>query len=212
MKHILFKPEILHHKRIPDAITIGFQKLSDSENEPSDSHAIENLSGSHFIRKLAETGLGIGSLQLVTRKNEKPKAFDGKDELSVSFSHTRHSIAGAISRIYNVGCDLESATRKVPESLVKRMKAKEESESLYVNEQALRIWTCKEAALKMTGTGLRKPMSGVRLFQQEEELFIAEIDDVFQAEICSFLHNGFWISVCFKKEMLEKMTEDSPPV
>lgn len=193
-------PELIQHKELPEEICLGFYREPDSPDDSIPSDAAENLSGSHFIRMLAEGALGIQSLQLVTRKNEKPKAFFGRKEYSVSFSHTRMAISGAISSGYIVGCDLEDSGRKVTESLVRRIRSDRESALLYRENPAIRLWTCKEAALKMTGTGLRKPMSGITLVQENSGLFSAEIDDAFEAEICSFLHKGYWVSVCFRKD------------
>ena len=193
-------PEQVYHKSLPDEIVLGFYQQSPSPEGSFHSDVNEHLSGSHFIRKLAEGSLSVHSLQLVTQKNEKPRAFSGLNEYSVSFSHTRRSIAGAISASFNVGCDLESAERKVSESLVKRMMSPDEKEGLYRENPPVRIWTCKEAALKMTGTGLRKPMAGVTLNQENGELFTAEIGNAFQAKICSFQYHGYWIAVCFIKE------------
>lgn len=210
-------PKQIYHSSLPGEVVLGFYMQPSSDKEATHSDLNEGLSGSHFIRKLAEIALSVDSLQLVTKKNEKPRAFFGLSEYSVSFSHTRRTIAGAISASFNVGCDLESSERKVSESLVKRMMSPNEKEGLYRENPAVRIWTCKEAVLKMTGTGLRKPMAGVTLSQESGELFTAEIDDAFLAKICSFQYRGHWIAVCFKKDVetnssMQSKSSDRNPI
>jgi len=187
----------IRHIELPDEIILSCELLSESDESKNKDEA-ESTSGAFLIRRMAKKHMAVNHLEVYTLKNEKPKAFTGDNELSVSFSHTKDAISAAISFEYLVGCDIESSDRSVSPALVNRMRGEFEAQELYKLDE-IRIWTCKEAALKMIGTGLRKPMRSVNLFQLDVNLFGVEIDNEIRAKICSFKHNKHWISICYRK-------------
>lgn len=160
---------------------------------------LENLSGKSLLKKMGAAFWKEEDLQVVTQKNEKPKAFLNESEVSVSFSHTNGGVSAAISKSFNVGCDMEVVGRSVHPGLLERIKNSRENGALYRDVAPVRIWTLKEAALKMIGTGLRKPMNRVQIRFVNENEFDVEFDDGKQAKICSFQYKDHWISVCYQK-------------
>jgi len=99
-------------------------------------------------------------------KNEKLKV---KNEAVpyFSLSHCREAVACVIDE-RPCGIDIESVGRKVTESLIRYAMNKEEQElimSLPSGEGRekvfLRLWTRKEAVLKLIGTGIRDTMKDV---------------------------------------------------
>lgn len=158
----------------------------------------ESISGTSLVRALAKRYFDAHELEVYTPKYEKPKAFLGDNELSISFSHTKNALTAVISFEYLVGCDIERVDRKVSAALIDRMRCEDESDELYDQFDPIRIWTCKEAALKMIGTGLRKPMKSVNMSQISPNLLIIEFNDGIRAKICSFQHRNYWISICYK--------------
>lgn len=187
----------LTHQHLPKEIIVGYGAVSGS-NLQGQKNVIENVSGGTLVKKLANHYLGLENLKIVTKKYEKPRALSGDHEISVSFSHTDSAITAALSERYLVGCDMEAVSRTVNERLGQRMKHENESQSLYDNHSLIRIWTLKEAALKMIGTGLRKPMHCVCITENSEALFFVNIDNGKRAKICSFQHQDFWISICYQ--------------
>ena len=185
------------HIALPEEIILSCELLS-ATDEMKNRDEVESISGAVLIRRLAKKYLAVPQLDVFTPKSEKPKAFVGDNELSVSFSHTKDAISAAISFEYLVGCDIESYDRSVSPALVNRMKGEHETEELYKMDP-IRIWTCKEAALKMIGTGLRKPMKSVNITQIETDFFEVEIDNGIRAKICSFNYMNYWISICYQK-------------
>lgn len=185
------------HSGIPEEIILSFE-LYTGVLKSDDHDEIEAISGSTLIRRLANKYLSVRELEIYTPKNEKPKAFIGDTELSVSFSHTKSAISAAISFEYIVGCDIEHLDRKVNPSIINRIICESENRKIYDECDAIRIWTCKEAALKMIGTGLRKPMNSIRIEKISEYMFDVDYNDGKRAKICSFQHRDHWISVCFK--------------
>lgn len=185
------------HKSLPDEIILSFEQLTDGY-KAGDQDESEAITGSILIRRMARKYLMINELEIYTPKNEKPKAFVGDNEISVSFSHTKNAISAAISLEYIVGCDTEQINRNVNPSIIKRICGHQEKREIYTNGEAIRIWTCKEAALKMIGTGLRKPMNSIDIRKIDDFLFDVDFNDGKRAKICSFQYIDHWISVCFK--------------
>lgn len=187
----------IRHIALPEEIILSCE-LTTEIDESKNRDEVESVSGAVLIRNMAKKYLSVNQLEVYTPKSEKPKAFVGENELSVSFSHTKDAISAAISFDYLVGCDIECSDRSVNPALVTRMKGDRETQKLYEFEP-VRVWTCKEATLKMIGTGLRKPMRSVNIHQADEDLFEVEIDNGIHAKICSFKHKNYWISICYQK-------------
>ncbi len=79
-------------------------------------------------------------------------------ELSVSISHCRTAVAVVISPEGKVGIDIE-CRRKIGDGLMERICTPEEQEAVHRSDdptmEFLRLWTRKEAVLKMRGTGIQ---------------------------------------------------------
>ena len=182
---------------LPDDIFLCYQ-LHPPVGKDVDIAMHHNRSGSKLTEKMILQQLNASKVKIITQKNEKPRAYAGTNEVSVSFSHTDSAVVSAISTEWTVGCDMESASRKVHPNLVKRMKHPDESLALYNKFEPVRIWTLKESALKMIGTGLRKPMRTVSVSHLNQNIFEVEIDNGNRAKICSFIYEEHWISVCYQ--------------
>ncbi len=187
----------IKHSALPEDIVVSFELFSGSSME-RDHDESEAISGSTLIRRMASKYLSVNILEIYTPKNEKPKAFVGDSEISISFSHTKNAISAAISFEYIVGCDTEQIGRHINPAIINRICSDHENREIYSDGEALRIWTCKEAALKMIGTGLRKPMNSIEIKKIDEFLYEVDFNDGKRAKICSFQHKDHWISICFK--------------
>ncbi len=191
-------PERLDHLSIPGEIIVAYEPLH-IETTGGDRDRSESITGTLLLKKMAEEYMDDRRIDVYTPKNEKPKAYIDGEEVSASFSHTDDAIVAAISTGLNVGIDMEHAARMVKDRLASRMQAPGESNSLYESHPLIRVWTFKEAALKMIGTGLRKPMNQVAVHRNGEFTFNAQFDDGKKAKICSFSHEDHWISICYHK-------------
>jgi phosphopantetheinyl transferase len=189
-------PERLHHSCLPDDIIVGFEPLLVTTSG-GDVEASHSITGSILLKTMANEFMDIGRMDVFTEKYEKPKAFVDEDEISVSFSHTDDALAASISNQHLVGLDMERISRQVNDRLLSRMRHHSEADELYLNSAPVRIWTLKESALKMIGTGLRKPMNSVIIKQQAPCLFEVFFDDGIHAKICSFQHQEHWVSICY---------------
>lgn len=142
--------------------------------------------------------MGARKIDIIAKKHEKPRAYINDAEVSVSFSHTQTGLALVVSESFNVGCDIELIKRNVSPLLIGRIKHEDEDNSLYEKLPVVQIWTFKEAALKMTGTGLRNPMHNVKISQASDGQFDVEINNGIQAKICSFQHHQHWVTICYR--------------
>lgn len=190
-------PERLNISCLPEEIYVSYEPFL-SDLTDVDKDLLQNQSGRNLIKQMASLFLEEDEIHILTQKNEKPKAFCDQREVSASFSHTKDGVAGAMSFVYNVGCDMEILNRKVHPRLIDRMKSDGESEKLYERIDPLRIWTLKEAALKMIGTGFRKPMNSVQISLVDKNEFDIVFDNGNRAKICSFQYKYHWISVCYQ--------------
>ena len=191
-------PERIQHPFLPDEIKVSFQPMIKSK-KTKDHEKDDFLSGSALIQKMVKKYFGE-KVHLHLTKNEKPKAYCKGREISVSFSHTNKALSAVISEQFTVGCDMESITRKVSPGLIKRIKEQGESDLLYNEIEPIRIWTLKESALKMIGTGLRRPMNSIRIEQLEPDLFSVEFFNKKRSKICSFKHQEHWITICYQEK------------
>ncbi len=187
---------MLNHPELPDSIFVGWREL-DLFNSDEEELTKETRSGKRLIRKMIKSHLGATEIRILTEKYEKPEVHFADFDISASFSHTPRHICGVISKDYIVGVDMEEISREVNDRLKTRMMHAEEEQSLYNTISTIRIWTMKEAALKAIGTGLRKPMNGVKVEIKSDFLFSAVFDDGKQANVCSFPHSNQWISICY---------------
>lgn len=167
------------------------------ETAGGDVDKSQSITGSILIKNIADEYMGIPRIDVFTEKYEKPKGFIDSNEVSVSFSHTDSGLAASVSLEHNVGLDMEETGRNVHERLASRMRHPDEGDQLYKEHELIRIWTLKESALKMIGTGLRKPMNSVIIKQTDTGLFSVRFEDAREATICSFQHENHWVSICY---------------
>ena len=84
-------------------------------------------------------------------------------KLHFNLSHCRRYVAVAIHSS-PVGVDIE-CRRKVSQSLIRRVCSEDEQQSIAVAQEPdmefLRLWTCKEAYLKYTGTGIVDSLTNI---------------------------------------------------
>lgn len=186
------------HTHLPDEILLS-HVLIHIEKKQIDKNTQESITGSKLIKTLAKKYYEESITEIISKKYEKPRAFIRDTEISVSFSHTKNGLSASLSKIYTVGCDIELTDRSVSPALLARMRCPSEGENLYKKADPIQIWTLKEAALKMIGTGLRKPMNSVTVTMLEDSLFDVEFGDGKRAKICSFEHKDHWISICYHK-------------
>ena len=205
----------LIHKRyrrmLPDGLLLGMGDLTDrlnaehlSRTEREEYRTFKNsrrkdefLMGRHLVRFLAEEA-GLDRNEFEIRKDSlgKPFGIFRDREFHLSLAHSDEKVIAGLSESLHFGVDLEPAARTVDERLRERM-LHEEERSRFEGEPLVRIWTLKEAMVKLEGRGLRTNLNRIVLWPEpgEESEFTGRIDDEKTARICSFQHEGYWVAV-----------------
>lgn len=160
----------------------------------------EYLATRGLINRMVDA-MGLDSLQFELQKNDLGKPwgiFDGK-EYPLSIAHTAERVICAISSKRELGVDLEPASRTVPDKLRDRI-INEQEALLLKDEPAIRIWTLKEALVKLEGKGMRTNLNECIITAGTDKLFTAIFDNDKKAKICSFLHENNWLAVAWNSK------------
>jgi len=113
----------------------------------------------------------------------------------VSIAHTSDKVFCGVSRDEAIGVDAEAVEREIPDRLKKRILHPKEIRELH-SINTIRIWTIKEAFIKLEGQGLRLNMKQVQI-RKEEGAFSVEINNDKRAKICSFQVGGHWLAIAY---------------
>lgn len=203
---------LLNNQNLPEGIYLGMafidhsqevlQRLEEEEIVEYESIKSENrknefLSSRHLIRGLAAK-FGLLEKDFRIRKDDlgKPYCETGAKHLFLSIAHSSDYVLCALSETIDIGIDLEPEDRKVHEGLKKRIFHPEEGDDIR-SLQLIRIWTLKEALVKLHGGGLRTNLNDLRLQRISDTEYATIFNDEKSARICSFKHNEHWVSVAY---------------
>lgn len=174
--------------------------LTDAEQKEytsftSEQRRQEYLATRHLIMKMSKHA-GLTSGRLLIQKDElgKPFGLYQDKHFYLSVAHTDTKVLCALSKQTDVGIDIEPADRDVATRLRKRILHPNEAESLK-GIPSIRLWTIKEAAVKLLGCGLRTNLNEIIICPDKEADFLVRFNDEKTAKIRSFRYKGYWISV-----------------
>lgn len=155
----------------------------------------EYVSTRLLIKKLGNHA-GLDSGIIKTRKDALGKPFCRYrgDHLYMSIAHSGDKVICALSEHLDIGIDIEPAEREVNPRLRERILNPAEVKELG-DVEAIRLWTIKEAAVKLYGGGLRMNLNKLNVNRDNEGGFLARFNDEKTVRICSFQYKGYWISV-----------------
>lgn len=125
----------------------------------------------------------------------QPYGSDGGHSYYVSIAHSDHHIFCGITSTMPIGVDVEPIDRTVPDQLEQRITHPKEKK-LLANIPAIRLWTIKEAYIKLRGQGLRMNMNEVQIGQESSQIF-AELNNDKSPKICSFRLKNMWLAIAF---------------
>jgi phosphopantetheinyl transferase len=153
-----------------------------------------SIEASLCLNKLQDT-VNLGVISFKKHENGQPYAINPAGNLfGVSISHTTGIVIAVLSACYRVGIDAEKTDRKVSDALIRRIMHPDE----VFDEQTppIKVWTMKEAVLKLTGSGLRKNMNSLRLLPCSELGYITTVNDD-TITVQSFQFSNYWISLAY---------------
>lgn len=157
----------------------------------------EYLATRWLIRQMANH-FDVSPTEFVVDKDMLGKPFGVSEgtQYHISIAHTDTRVLAAISTEMELGVDLEPVKRRVPDRLRRRIVNPEE-QSLLSREPTIRIWTLKEALVKLQGTGMRTNLNDCIITSREGELYLATFNNDIRAKICSFNHADNWFAIAW---------------
>ena len=207
---------LLNHSGIPNDIHLGLAKLSDQagdagqltdvldESEREEYEVIKNdrrrnefFSTRYLVKSLANK-FGLLEKGFTIKKDAMGKPFGeaGEQYVFLSIAHCHREVMCGLSESRDIGVDLEPVDRQVHEGLGSRIYHPEEHEQVRELD-LIRVWTIKEALVKLDGKGLRTNLNELLLSWNDENDFSCRINDEKSARICSFEYDDHWVSVAF---------------
>ncbi len=140
--------------------------------------------------------IDVEAFEIHKDQQGRPYGRDKEDQYFVSIAHTKDKVFCGITTDSAIGVDLEPVNRTVPERLRQRILHPEETSAL-ADIEAIRLWTIKEALIKLKGQGLRLNMNAVCIERAEENAFFVEINNDKRAKICSFQKQNNWLAIAY---------------
>lgn len=176
--------------------------LSDTQQEEygtfkSGARKAEYLATRNLVRDMA-THLKLDADHFSLQKDAlgKPSGRYGDQTYKVSIAHTGQRVICAIAPEIELGVDIELVSRTVPDRLRNRVINARESD-LVSDYETIRLWTVKEALVKLHGTGLRTNLNECTITDVGSDQFNATFNDDKRAKICSFAHDNHWIAIAW---------------
>ncbi|MDR8391783.1 4'-phosphopantetheinyl transferase superfamily protein [Aliifodinibius sp. S!AR15-10] len=160
----------------------------------------EFLSTRGLIKEfVADLGLDEAIFEIEKDDLGKPFGMYQNRRYNLSLAHTGQKVICGLSQSIPLGVDIEPTDRNVNERLRDRIMHPVEKKELK-EESLLRLWTLKEALVKLQGKGLRTNLNQIKLTPLDKQVFTGIFDNEKRAKICSFKHCNHWIAVAFYQE------------
>ncbi len=154
----------------------------------------EFLTGRKLFRDMVEE-IGWNYSKINTLKDElgKPSGLIDEKSVHLSFTHSNNWMLCALSKKRNVGIDIEHKDRKYNPSIINRLANDDEIDIMPV----LKLWTVKEAALKMKGIGIRMDLKSLKLVSNKNRNQVHFSDDS-MCDFCTFEKQNHYITLAYK--------------
>jgi len=160
---------------------LGERERLSVERTRKDKDKIEKILGWVMCRTEASRRCGVNPADIRIAFHEKGKPFLlDFPKLQFNITHGGNIIAVAFCNDHEIGIDVEAADRKVNTTIAERFFTPAEADFLQNcpsqqrSNNFLRLWTIKEAYLKMTGDGLSKPLNSFEIRHIGNEIKIFE--------------------------------------
>jgi len=160
---------------------LGEKERQSVERTRKEKNKIEKILGWAMCRMEASSRYGVHPAEIRIDFHDKGKPFfPDFPDFKFNITHGGGIVAVAFCEHHEVGIDVESITRKVNPMIAERYFTPAEADFLQKkplqqrSHAFLRLWTIKEAYLKMTGDGLSKPLNSFEVQHHEDEIRIYE--------------------------------------
>ena len=205
---------LLNNRCIPEGIHLAMGNIDHSQEDlqvlgedeiveykaiKSRNRKSEYINTRHLVKGLASK-FGYLKSDFKIKKDEmgKPYGENDNEHLYLSIAHSSHYVICGLSDSRDLGVDLEPLNRKVHQGLKSRIFHPDEEDEIR-SLPLIRIWTIKEALVKLHGWGLRTNLNDLLLKKVGDTEFSTIFNNDKSARICSFQHNEHWVSVAYYK-------------
>ncbi|HYW34898.1 MAG TPA: 4'-phosphopantetheinyl transferase superfamily protein [Balneolaceae bacterium] len=163
----------------------------------SDNRRREYLASRWLIRQMLQE-MDLNPDTFLLKKDEKGKPFGEYDGINyhISIAHTKERVVCGISLNLPIGIDIEPESRSAPPAVRRRILTAREL-SMLKDEQTIRLWTLKEASVKLQGEGLRTNLRECNIISADERLFMVNINGQHEINICSFNYRMNWLAIAW---------------
>ncbi len=151
-----------------------------------------------LLKMMAKDYLGISEFAVLKDDLGQPYGTSESQKYYVSIAHSSEKVFCGISEHEAIGIDLEPVDREPSERLRRRILYPGEAEHL-ADVETIRLWTIKEAFIKLRGKGLRLNMNEVCVDKYREQ-FTVEINNDKRAKICSFRMENNWLAIAYYQQ------------
>lgn len=168
-----------------------YQSFTSSERKQ------EFLVGRHIAKKIA-ADIGLKAEDLTIDKDEegKPVANYQGRQYFISISHSDEQVMCAFSSDLSIGIDIEPTGRQITTELRKRIMSENEVTTLQ-GVNTLRIWTMKEALLKLYGKKLGSSLKECLINHSDTDIYEGEVSGHIKAQIFSEQYDNYWMAVAW---------------
>lgn len=184
-----------------DLSTLALERLNERELRELESfqhlkRQREFVTSRLLLKKMAqEWSLPVDKFIIEKNNLGNPFARVDAEEYEVSIAHTTEAVFCGLSDNQPIGVDLEPTERTVSEQLRNRMMHPAEQQDV-LDVSTVRLWTIKEAYIKLRGKGLRLNMNDV-FVQPKDDYFVVKLNNDKKAKICSFEYQNNWLAIAF---------------
>lgn len=187
--------------------TVSEQRRSKVLKFRFDSGRLQSLRAYQLLQKAMKEEYGITTPPVFTEGEHGKPCIEGCEDIHFNLSHCNNAVACVVSNT-PVGIDVESIKDKIKEDLVRYVFSEKEQSMIYnakgTDEHGhlltpeimfTRLWTMKEALVKLTGTGISGKEQLVPLLNDWHEK-TSNYDFI----TIQSMENKWVCSVCFYKK------------
>ncbi len=189
----------LNSSHIPDLYTVTNPYVTDKLKKiKSSEYLLHSSIGYSLLGKIISERFNVDINKVIIRENEFGKPYFPDLKVKFNISHTNNAVACSVSES-EVGVDVERIST-VREKILK-LYSPREREGIRNAEDFYKLWTLKESALKLTGTGV----SDIKKHEFTIKPEIAYISAALPRNVRhkSFVIDGYVLSVSSSDEIAQ---------
>lgn len=167
-----------------------------NNNLPSTNAKNEFSAGLYFCSLILKKDFNTIAIKYVFNKNGKPSLESG--ECGFSISYTNDNVYIAVVRDGIIGLDAEhinSIDLNVSREFMSENELVELEKSINKYEYFYKIWTLKEAYVKLMGTGIDSSITGIELIEAKNGRFSLSKENTQKTYFSHFVTKDYIISV-----------------